>query len=248
MTTSKKNDVLTEPQGQATTTRHENARHRDGVAAVRDQAAAEQIEEILRLAGGLDRADPRVNRVIDALEKLRADLASDREQAAGGREAAAVDREDYLVELDRAHSDDLTGVYRRGMGRIALVHEIERANRSQGALVLAYVDFDRLKDLNDRDGHAAGDAVLRDLVAAMRGKLRSYDPIVRWGGDEFICTISDVDLEGARRRMEEIGEALREVHPGSSVSAGLATLGEGDTLETLIERADAALLEARPAR
>ncbi len=260
MTRSEEHDPLTErfspavrvdgtaERKQQTTTRDETARDRDGMAEERDQAAAEQDGEIQRLAGELGRDDPRVNQVVDALQVSLAKSAADREQAVGDREAAALDREDHLAELDRAHSDDLTGVYRRGMGRIALVNEIERAHRSHGALALAYIDLDGLKGINDRDGHTAGDSLLRDLVTSMRGKLRSYDPIVRWGGDEFICTISDVDLEAARGRMEEIKRALGEAHPGSSLSVGLAMLGEGDTLETLIERADAALLEARPAR
>jgi diguanylate cyclase (GGDEF)-like protein len=134
------------------------------------------------------------------------------------------------------------------MGRIALEHEIERARRSQGDLTLAYVDCDGLKDLNDRDGHAAGDSLLRDLVTSMRARLRPYDPIVRWGGDEFICAMSDAGLEAARGRVEEIQEAFGDAHPGSRVSVGLATLTESDTLENLMDRADAALLEARPAR
>jgi diguanylate cyclase (GGDEF)-like protein len=228
--------------------RQEQATKRDRVAEERDQAAAEQDRVFERLAGELGRADPQVDQAVEALEALCAKAAADRERAAGDREAAALDREHHLTELDQAHLDDLTGAYRREMGRVALVHEIERARRSQGALAIAYVDFDGLKDVNDRDGHAAGDALLRDLVTSMRAKLRSYDPIVRWGGDEFICALSDADLDAARRRMEEIETALGEVHPGSSVSVGLAALGEADTLETLIERADAALLEARPAR
>jgi diguanylate cyclase (GGDEF)-like protein len=153
-----------------------------------------------------------------------------------------------MAELDLAHLDELTGAYRRGMGRIALVHEIERARRSEGALAFVYFDVNGLKDVNDRDGHAAGDALLRDLVTSMRAKLRPYDPIVRWGGDEFICTISHAGLEAARSRVEDIGNTLGELHHGSSFSVGLAMLAENDTLETLIERADDALLEGRPAR
>jgi diguanylate cyclase (GGDEF)-like protein len=231
----------------ASSERQEQATERDRVAEECDHAAAEQDRVIQRLAGELGRA-PRTDQVIEALERMCAKSAADRERAAGDREAAAVDREHYVAELNRAHLDDLTGAYRRGMGRIALVHEIERARRSEGALVFAYIDCDGLKDLNNRDGHAAGDTLLRDLVTSMRAKLRPYDPIVRWGGDEFICTISDAGLEAARRRIEEIADAFDAVHPGASVTVGLATLGEGDTLETLMERADAALLEARLAR
>ena len=225
--------VSSDRQRQATK-RDLDARQRDRVAEERDQAAAEH--------------GPRVDQAVEALEELRAESAADRERAAGDREAAALDRENQDAALNRAHLDDLTGAYRREMGRIALVHEIERAHRSQGVLALAYFDLDGLKDVNDRDGHAAGDALLRDLVTSMRAKLRSYDPVVRWGGDEFICTISDADLEAARGRIEEIRKVLGEVNPGSSVSVGLATLDEGDTLETLTARADAALLDTSPGR
>ena len=65
--------------------------------------------------------------------------------------------------------------------------------------------------MNDREGHAAGDSLLRDLVALLRSKLRPYDPVVRWGGDEFVCTIADTDLATARSRFEEIRLALAKV-------------------------------------
>jgi diguanylate cyclase (GGDEF)-like protein len=130
------------------------------------------------------------------------------------------------------------------MGEIAVINEIDRARRSDQALVLAYLDADDLKGVNDREGHAAGDAALRGLVAVLRMKLRPYDPVVRWGGDEFICTISNANLDEARRRFEEIHVAVAERN-GAPVSIGLAALGEDDTLETLVERADAALLASR---
>ena len=198
----------------------------------------------------LGSGDPRAaelwrhsRRCADKAAAQRMQAAADRARAAKDREAAAADREHLLAELERAHLDDLTGAYRRGMGEIAVINEIERARRSHQALVLAYVDADGLKGVNDREGHAAGDALLRDLVALLRSKLRPYDPVVRWGGDEFICTISNTNLKDARRRFEEIRVVL--ANKGAAVSVGLAVLGEEDTLETLIGRADAALLEAR---
>jgi diguanylate cyclase (GGDEF)-like protein len=231
--------------------RDQVARQRDRVAEERDRVAEVHDREMKAVGEGLGGADPRAARALVALEEMRdkaaaqrMQSAADRARAARDREAAAADREHLLAELERAHLDDLTGAYRRGMGEIAVINEIERARRSQQALVLAYVDCDGLKGVNDREGHAAGDALLRDLVALLRSKLRPYDPVVRWGGDEFICTISNTDLNGASERFEEIRVALTE-KGGAPVSVGLAVLGEGDTLETLIERADAALLEAR---
>src|SRR5205807_5117802 len=93
--------------------------------------------------------------------------------------------------------------------------------------------------------HAAGDALLRSVVAAIRSNLRSYDPIVRFGGDEFICGLSNTDLDGARRRFDEIREALRQADDTGSISVGLAALGPSDTLQDLTARGDAALHTAK---
>jgi diguanylate cyclase (GGDEF)-like protein len=231
--------------------RDEVAEYRDGVAEERDRVAEEHDREMKRVGEDVGSDDPRAARALAALAEMRdksaaqrMQAASDRARAARDREAAAADREHLLGELESAHLDDLTGAYRRGMGEVAVINEIERARRSGHPLVLAYVDPDDLVGVNDREGHAAGDALLRDLVILLRSKLRPYDPVVRWGGDEFICTISDTDLEGARNRFEEIRLALAKGHR-APVSVGLAVMKEGDTLEKLIGRADAALLEAR---
>jgi diguanylate cyclase (GGDEF)-like protein len=245
-------------RGQVSSERDEQAIERDAVAKDRDRVAEERDRvaevhdrEMRRVGEELDSTDPRATQALAALAEMRdkaaaqrIQAAADRSRAARDRVAAAADREHLMAELERAHLDDLTGVYRRGMGEIALINEIERARRSDHALVLAYIDSDDLKGVNDREGHAAGDALLRDLVSLLRSKLRPYDPIVRWGGDEFICTISDAALEDANRRFEEIRLALAE-RGSASVSVGLAALGEGDTLEMLVDRADAVLLETR---
>jgi diguanylate cyclase (GGDEF)-like protein len=221
------------------------AETRDRVAEERDRAAEEYDREMNRVGEDLGRDDPRVARALEALAEMRdkaaayrMQAAADRERAARDREAAATDRQDLLSELEQVHMDDLTGAYRRGMGEVALVNEIERARRSQSALALAYIDCDDLKELNDREGHTAGDAMLRDLVALLRVRLRPYDPVVRWGGDEFLCAISGADPEDVRDRFEGIEAALS--HEGTpDVTIGLAALRKGDTLETLIERARA---------
>jgi diguanylate cyclase (GGDEF)-like protein len=245
-------------RSQVSSERDEQANKRDRIALGRDRVAEERDKvaevhdlEMRRVGEELDSADPRAMQALAALAEMRDKAAAqrmraaaDRSRAARDRAAAAADREHLLAELERAHLDDLTGAYRRGMGEIAVINEIERARRSDQALVLAYIDSDDLKGVNDREGHAAGDALLRDLVALLRSKLRPYDPVVRWGGDEFICTISGADLDDARSRFEEIRRALAE-KGGAPVTVGLTALGEDDTLETLVERADAALLESR---
>jgi diguanylate cyclase (GGDEF)-like protein len=245
--------VSSERDGQARQ-RDEVAQERDRVAEERDRVAEKHDREVRRMGEELDTNDPRASQVLEALAEMRdrsaanrMRAASDRARAAKDREIAAEDRQHMLGELEQAHLDALTGAYRRGMGEIALVNEIERARRSKHALSLAYIDCDALKAVNDHNGHGAGDELLRELVALLRSMLRPYDPVVRWGGDEFVCTISDVNLEDARRRFEGIRADLVAA-TGEGVTVGLAALEERDSLETLLERADAALLEARQAR
>jgi diguanylate cyclase (GGDEF)-like protein len=224
--------------------RDEASRLRDLAALARDRAADERD----RIAAQTEPVGPAAEaRAQAAADRARA--AADRERAAAEREQAAADRQEVRDALSEAHFDELTGTYRRGLGSLELEREINRARHSGGGLVLACIDVDGLKEVNDRDGHAAGDALLVAVVATIRSKLRSYDPIVRFGGDEFICAFSDFNLEGVRQRFDEIGSALGETHEGRSISVGLAELGEGDrTLDDLTARGDAALYEQKRRR
>jgi diguanylate cyclase (GGDEF)-like protein len=201
-------------------TRDRGAAERDSIANARDRAAAE------RDATTSSRRTPVTNSPAevpdeDALERARLE-----------------------AELQRAHLDALTGAFRREMGRLALRNEIERARRSDGKFVIAFIDVDGLKGVNDREGHAAGDRILRTLAATMRANLRSYDPIVRFGGDEFICGISSIDQGEAQHRIGVIDQSLRNA-TGVGITAGLASLTSNESLEELTERADAALIEAK---
>jgi len=130
------------------------------------------------------------------------------------------------------------------MGRLALRNEIDRARRADGSFVIAFIDVDGLKGVNDRDGHAAGDRVLRTLVATMRANLRSYDPIIRFGGDEFICGIGSIDTGEVRHRISVIDQSLRSA-TGVGITAGLASLTANETIDELTAKADEALIEAK---
>jgi diguanylate cyclase (GGDEF)-like protein len=231
--------------------RDEAATNRDRMAEIRDEGGRG------RDAHATDLAQPsseREARLLHELEELRAQAASDRLRAAEDRARAASDRAKGArerarleTELQAAHLDELTGAYRREMGRLALTHEIERVRRSGGPFVVAFVDVDEFKTINDRDGHAAGDRVLQSVVRAMRARLRSFDPIIRYGGDEFVCGLGGTDLAEAERRFDLIGIAI-EADAGVGISVGLAELEPGDTADRLTERADAAMLEVRGSR
>ena len=228
--------------------RDATARLRDRIADARDDAGRTRDARAADLAQTGETSDASL---LEQLEELAARAAADRARAAADRARAGIDRANAArerarleAELRTAHLDDLTGAYRRDMGRLALSHEIDRARRSDGRFVVAFVDVDGLKDVNDRDGHAAGDHVLETVVEAIRMRLRSFDPIIRYGGDEFVCGLIGTDLDEAERRFEAIGSAIEEkAHVG--ISVGLAVLEAGDTADQLTERADAAMLAVK---
>jgi len=151
------------------------------------------------------------------------------------------------AELESAHVDQLTGAYHRELGKVALGREIARARRADGRFVLAFIDVDGLKAINDRDGHAAGDTLLQEVVRTIKGRLRSFDLIVRYGGDEFVCGLSGTDTKEARVRFDEIASTL-EHDSRIGISVGLVGLEPGDTAALLTERADKAMLAIKALR
>jgi diguanylate cyclase (GGDEF)-like protein len=96
-----------------------------------------------------------------------------------------------------------------------------------------------------RDLAAAGDQVLREVAESISGDLRSYDIVTRVGGDEFVCALSGETAASACRRYERISDHLAAHGNGAAITVGLASHRSGDTLETLVERADTAMLAKR---
>lgn len=227
-------DALATRRDQIALARDDAGRARDAVigslADVLGQPAGSMTKQLFRL--GLEAAEDRVR------------AADDRQRAARDRANASREKAGLEAALRSAHLDELTGAYRREMGRMALNQEIDRARRANGKLVVAFVDVDGLKDLNDRVGHAAGDRVLQTVVTAIRKRLRSFDPITRYGGDEFVCGLGGTDLEEAAHRFAAIGAAIK-TEAGVGISVGLARLTAGDDADRLTDRADAAMLKVK---
>lgn len=223
--------------------RDRTAAARDSLAETRDQAAdvrdraAEQREQRAAEAGDLDEAIATARTLRDSGGAVRHQAALERLAAADDREHAEADRRQAASDRSDAGLDESTGIFRRSTGQLALTHEIDRSRRSGSSLVLAVIRVDDLRAVNDSEGHAAGDALLRDVPAAITSTLRSYDVTVRWGGDEFVCALSDVPLAAATGRVAGIQHALAEHRPGARITVGLAELADGDTLEALLARA-----------
>jgi diguanylate cyclase (GGDEF)-like protein len=114
--------------------------------------------------------------------------------------------------------------------------------------VVAFFDVDHLKSINDAHGHVAGDRMLQQVVAAIRGAVRSFDLIIRYGGDEFVCAFPGITVADVTQRVVTINAALSSASEPGSVTAGIAELGIDDSREALIERADADLYRARKQR
>ncbi len=220
--------------------------HRGRAADDRRRAAADRIQTASdRTESALEADQRHLNR--DHAAADRAFAAADREHTAEDRAAVTRERDRARAELQRAQTDQLTGAFGRELGIVALGREINRARHGNGRLALVFVDVDGLKNVNDADGHAAGDDLLKTVVGAIRAHLRSYDPVVRFGGDEFVCALIDTTPTEARGRFAKIQATIQAHRPGTSVSFGVTALRPEDTLTQLLERGDASLYRAKRA-
>ena len=110
---------------------------------------------------------------------------------------------------------------------------------------MAFVDVNGLKEVNDSQGHLAGDKLLKLVGTTILSNVRPYDVVTRYGGDEFVCGMPNMSAAEAKRRFETITEKLSAVDAEHSITFGLAEAQPLDDLSALIARADLALLEAR---
>jgi diguanylate cyclase (GGDEF)-like protein/PAS domain S-box-containing protein len=147
-------------------------------------------------------------------------------------------------------TDGLTGLLNRRGFQSALERAVERALIDGAGGALFYIDLDNFKQVNDRYGHAQGDAALKAAADLLRNGFRIGDPIGRLGGDEFSAWASGIGAEEAAAKARELlaaGTVLRDFAPGAAapvgLSIGVAMLapGGGDAIAALMERADQAM-------
>ncbi|MGQ9771466.1 MAG: diguanylate cyclase domain-containing protein [Thermogutta sp.] len=152
---------------------------------------------------------------------------------------------------DRVSKDPLTQLANRAEFDRMLPLFVEQYQRRGLTFSLIICDLDRFKQVNDTYGHQAGDDAIRSLAAVFRGFYRNGDLIARYGGEEFVMLCAGCDIATATRRAEEMRAALEKTPQprlnGRVVTAsfGVTEVQPGDTPETILRRADRALLMAK---
>jgi two-component system cell cycle response regulator len=166
--------------------------------------------------------------------------------------AACRNASDHAGLAVAARTDGLTGCLNHAAMHDTLGRELERCSRSGQELSLAIVDLDDFKQVNEEHGHLAGDEVLRTVGRELRRGVRAYDPVARYGGDEFAIVAIDADerkaAEVTARALNGVARAVGE-HPlyedAGRATAGVAQWIDDEKPDELIERADRALLYAK---
>lgn len=157
-------------------------------------------------------------------------------------------------EEETARTDALSGLYNRRGFEAELPAFMERARAINGGLALLAMDLDHFKSLNDTQGHAAGDFVLKGVGKLLRDGVRKTDLPCRMGGDEFLVLLADLTQAAALMRAEALRTAIGSMpHPGNAQGIRITTtIGgtlyvPGEKSEDLLHRADEALYAAKRA-
>lgn len=158
----------------------------------------------------------------------------------------------YKGALTAALRDPLTGVNNRAAMNTAINREIDLARRHNTPLSLIALDIDHFKQINDEYGHTAGDFVLKSVADRISECIRSSDMLFRYGGEEFTILLSNTAKDGALLLAERIRRTIytstysygEELIP-TSASLGVACLNSEDSAQTLFERTDMAMYDAK---
>jgi diguanylate cyclase (GGDEF)-like protein len=189
--------------------------------------------------------------LIDSEERLLANLIGQNEALARSYDYLRRTREALTNQELLAQTDELTQLYNRRCLMQQLARGIEESRETPHRIGLLMLDLDGFKPVNDRYGHPVGDEVLRQVAGVIKACIRADDLPCRYGGDEFAVLLHDVERMPAQQRAEELRasiEALPAIRPGAprvSASIGGTLYGDGDSVESLLSRADAHLYRAK---
>ena len=166
---------------------------------------------------------------------------------------ASVEREEALYR--QAHFDELTGLPNRQLLKDRLEQQVVHARREGHSGAILFLDLDQFKEINDFHGHSVGDIVLMQAAERIVGEVRGQDTVARLGGDEFVVVLprlsgSDTVRATANRLLNRLSEAFAVNGTDHFVSASIGIVlfpDDGDSVETLLKNADAAMYRAKEA-
>lgn len=224
------------------------------------QASVQDATDLDHLKQSLEQ---RLDGLLDSMNRYQ-HQRSEREQAVGERlqvlmsrvatmEEEAKSFHDNLEEQrQKALQDPLTGLPNRAAWNERLEIELARQQRYGGDLLLAVIDIDHFKRINDGYGHLAGDKVLKIIAGELSRRLRKTDFIARFGGEEFVLLLPATPMDGGQQLLESLRAAI-EACPfhfkgervSITLSAGLTALLADESSDTAFQRADQALYRAK---
>ncbi len=159
----------------------------------------------------------------------------------------------FMIVLVRdAIRDRMTGCFSRSSGEELLELQFIMSSRIKTPLSLAFIDLDHFKRVNDEFGHEAGDTVLANAAAQIRGHLRTGDMLIRWGGEEFIVIMPNISAAQACSALDRVrGGGFGRSPGGDAVTASIGVAerqaDRSDSWKHLVDRADARMYEAKQA-
>jgi diguanylate cyclase (GGDEF)-like protein len=218
---------------------------RDRAADARDRAMAER--EFADEPGVGGRPLTATDKAIRAKGRRKraaqhyAQATEYRALAAQDRQAAARDREQAARDRSRVASEPATGARARAAGLTDVDRELSRCRRTSGSLVVAFVAV----VANDAEGHHLSDEMLERVSACATSQLRSYDLVIRIGGDRLACAMSNMTVADARKRFTSIAAAITGASDESAIQTGFAAVAPYETATALIARAEQELIASR---
>ena len=223
----------------------------DSMRQATDLSALKEAVQ-LRLDGLLDTVDS-YQQQRNEHEKLVSARMQELVSRVATLEQAACGLHEHLAEQrEKALQDPLTELPNRAAWDERLGLEVARWERYGGDLLLAVLDVDHFKRINDSFGHLSGDRVLKIIASELRKRLRKTDFIARFGGEEFALLLPETPLQGGLQLLENLRANIQQCpfhFKGARIevtfSAGVSAFCPGDTAETAFERADRAMYRAK---
>ena len=223
-------------------------------ASVQDATSLDSLKRSL---------EQRLDGLLGTMGRFR-QQREEQESAVGGRLKELVERVAVMEQeakgfrqhmeeqRQKALTDPLTGLPNRAGWTERLELEMARFQRYGGELLMAVLDIDHFKRINDNYGHLAGDKVLKIVASELSSRLRKTDFIARFGGEEFVLLIPSTPLDGGRQMVETLRAAVaacpfhfKNEPVTITLSAGLTAFAAGESADKVFERADQALYSAK---